>query len=62
LGEILGPGASMIDLRRTRVDQFNEKTNLVTLHELANAFAIWEEKKRRFKTIEDDPTNRTCIK
>jgi len=45
MGEILGPGASMIELRRTRVDQFNEKTNLVTLHELANAFAIWEEKK-----------------
>jgi len=45
MGEILGPGASMIELRRTRVDQFNEKTNLVTMHELANAYAIWEEKK-----------------
>jgi len=45
MGEILGPGATMIELRRTRVDQFNEKTNLVTMHELANAFAIWEEKK-----------------
>ena len=45
MGEILGPGATMIELRRTSVDQFNEKTNLVTMHELANAFAIWEEKK-----------------
>ena len=45
MGEILGPGATMIELRRTRVDQFNEKTNLVTMHELVNAFAIWEEKK-----------------
>lgn len=45
LGEILGPGATMIELRRTRVDQFRETDGLVTLHELANAFAIWEEKK-----------------
>ncbi len=45
LGEILGPGATMIELRRTRVDQFRETDGLVTLHELANAFAFWEEKK-----------------
>lgn len=45
IGEILGPGATMIELRRTRVDQFYESDGLVTLHELANAFAIWEEKK-----------------
>lgn len=51
MGEILGPGASMIELRRTRVDQFNEDTNLVTLHELANAFAVWEEKKDDSKLL-----------
>jgi H/ACA ribonucleoprotein complex subunit 4 len=45
IGEILGPGATMVELRRTRVDQFYEKDGLVTLHELADAFAIWEEKK-----------------
>jgi H/ACA ribonucleoprotein complex subunit 4 len=45
IGEILGPGATMIELRRTRVDQFYESDGLVTLHELANAFAIWEETK-----------------
>jgi len=45
LGEILGPGATMIELRRTRVDQFRETDGLVTLHELADAFALWEEKK-----------------
>jgi len=45
LGEILGPGATMIELRRTRVDQFHETDGLVTLHELANAFALWEETK-----------------
>ena len=27
------------------MDQFHEKDGLVTLHELADAFAIWEEKK-----------------
>ena len=52
MGEILGPGASMIELRRTRVDQFDEKSNLVTLHELANAFAIWEEKKDDTKLLQ----------
>ena len=45
IGEILGPGGTMIELRRTRVDQFHETDDLVTLHELADAFAIWEEKK-----------------
>ena len=45
IGEILGPGATMIELRRTRVDQFYESDGLVTLHELANAFALWEETK-----------------
>ncbi len=45
LGEILGPGATMIELRRTRVNQFYETDGLVTLHKLADAFAIWEEKK-----------------
>ena len=55
LGEILGPGATMIELRRTRVDQFYESDGLVTLHELANAFALWEENK-------DDTKLMTMIK
>jgi len=45
IGEILGPGATMIELRRTRVHQFNENSRLVTLHELANAYSLWAEKK-----------------
>ena len=52
LGEILGPGATMIELRRTRVDQFRETDGLVTLHELANALAIWEEKKDDTKLMQ----------
>ena len=51
MGEILGPGATMIELRRTRVDQFRETDGLVTLHELANAFAIWEETKDATKLM-----------
>jgi H/ACA ribonucleoprotein complex subunit 4 len=51
IGEILGPGATMVELRRTRVDQFSERDGLVTLHELANAFALWEETKDDSKLL-----------
>jgi len=51
IGEFLGPGATMIELRRTRVDQFYESDGLVTLHELANAFSLWEEKKDESKLM-----------
>jgi len=44
MGEILGPGATMIELRRTRVGQFNEDSNLVKMHYLVDAYAIWKEK------------------
>ena len=51
IGEVLGPGGTMIELRRTRVHQFNEKSDLVTLHHLADAFAVWEEKKDDSKLL-----------
>ena len=41
----------MIELRRTRVDQFRESDGLVTLHELANGFSLWEEKKDDSKLL-----------
>ncbi len=44
MGEILGPGATMIELRRTRVGQFNEDSNLVKMHDLVDAYALWREK------------------
>ena len=50
IGEILGQGATMIELRRTRVHQFNDK-NLVTMHNLADAFALWEENKDDSKLL-----------
>ncbi len=55
IGEVLGPGATMIELRRTRVHQFNEDSKLVTLHELANAYSLWSEK-------QDDSKLRTLIR
>jgi tRNA pseudouridine55 synthase len=44
MGEILGPGATMIELRRTKVSQFNEESNLVKMHDLVDAYALWKEK------------------
>lgn len=43
IGEVLGPGATMVELRRTRVAHFGESDGLVTMHELADAHARWKE-------------------
>lgn len=43
IGEVLGPGATMTELRRTRVNQFHEDAGLVTLHQLHDAHAVWKE-------------------
>ncbi len=51
IGEILGPGATMVELRRSRVIQFSERDHLVTMHELADAFATWDEKKDDSKLL-----------
>jgi len=46
IGEILGCGAHMQELRRTRAGPFVENNNdRVTLHDVAYWFAEWEEKK-----------------
>jgi H/ACA ribonucleoprotein complex subunit 4 len=46
LGEILGVGAHMQELRRTRAGPFTENDNRkVTLHDVAYWFAEWQEKK-----------------
>ncbi len=44
MGEILGQGATMIELRRTKVGQFTEDSNLVKMHDLVDAYAKWKEK------------------
>jgi len=44
-GEVLVHGGTMIELRRTRVSQFHENHPLVTLHQIADAFADWKDNK-----------------
>jgi len=43
IGEILGCGAHMQELRRTRVGPFVEDEGLVTLHDVSYMFARWRE-------------------
>ena len=46
IGELLGCGAHMQELRRTRAGPFSEnQSNFVTLHEVAYWFEEWKEKK-----------------
>ncbi len=45
IGEILSPGATMIELRRTRVSNFSEnKDNFTKLHDLSDAIQVYREK------------------
>jgi H/ACA ribonucleoprotein complex subunit 4 len=43
VGEVLGCGAHMQELRRTRVGPFIEDESLVTLHDLSYLFSQWQE-------------------
>jgi H/ACA ribonucleoprotein complex subunit 4 len=45
IGEVLGPGATMVELRRTQVSTLSEGHALVRLHDLADAFELYKEKK-----------------
>ena len=46
IGEVLGVGAHMQELRRTRSGPFNEESHaFVTLHDVAYYFGEWQEKK-----------------
>ncbi len=45
LGEVLGCGAHMQELRRTRAGPFVEEVDLVTLHDVAYWFMEWQKKK-----------------
>ena len=44
IGEILGFGATMAELRRTRVSNLNETNGFVKLHDIVEAYNIWKEK------------------
>lgn len=43
IGRVLGCGAHMAELRRTRTGPFAEDETLVNLHDLADAYAFWKE-------------------
>ncbi|MDI9623910.1 MAG: RNA-guided pseudouridylation complex pseudouridine synthase subunit Cbf5 [Methanothermobacter sp.] len=43
IGEALGTGAHMLELRRTKVGPFTEDETLVTLHDLTDAYHFWIE-------------------
>lgn len=43
IGEALGKGAHMAELRRTRTGPFGEDETLANLHDLADAYAFWKE-------------------
>jgi H/ACA ribonucleoprotein complex subunit 4 len=43
IGEVLSPGATMVELRRTQVSNLYEKDGLVRLHDLADAYQRYKE-------------------
>ncbi len=43
IGEVLEVGASMIELRRTKVCDFVDETDFVRLHDLVDAFQLYKE-------------------
>jgi len=45
IGEVLGCGAHMQELRRTRAGPFTENEGIATLHEVAYWFREWQERK-----------------
>ncbi len=45
VGEVLGCGAHMQELRRTRAGPFIEDESLVTLHDISYLFSLWQETK-----------------
>lgn len=54
IGEALGTGAHMSELRRTQVGSFTEKDNLITLQDLTDAYYYWNEES-------DESYLRKCI-
>jgi H/ACA ribonucleoprotein complex subunit 4 len=45
IGEVLGPGATMVELRRTKVSNFSEtQESLTKLHDVADAYLLYKEK------------------
>lgn len=51
IGEVLGTGASMIELRRTIVSNLKEKDGLVRMHDLKDAVYEWQENNSEKKLL-----------
>jgi len=49
IGEVIEVGASMIELRRTKVWNFTDEKDFVRLHDLVDAFFLYKEKKEEDK-------------
>ena len=45
IGEVLGGGAHMAELRRTRTGPFKEDENFISLYDLVDAYHFWKEDK-----------------
>ena len=45
IGEVMSPGATMVELRRTRVSNLSEQDGMVRLHDLADAYSRYKENK-----------------
>jgi len=43
IGEVLGVGAHMFELRRIRAGSFSEKANLSTLQDVIDSYILWKE-------------------
>ncbi len=54
VGEVLSPGATMVELRRTQVSNLRESDGLVRLHDLADAY-------QRFKESRDEDKLRRLV-
>jgi H/ACA ribonucleoprotein complex subunit 4 len=51
IGEVLGTGASMVELRRTVVSNIQEKDGLVRMHDLKDAVYEWQENNSEKKLL-----------
>jgi H/ACA ribonucleoprotein complex subunit 4 len=54
IGEVMSPGATMVELRRTRVSNLSEQDGFVRLHDLADAY-------QRYKESKDDAKLRRLV-
>jgi H/ACA ribonucleoprotein complex subunit 4 len=55
IGEVMSPGATMVELRRTQVSNLSERDGFVRLHDLADAYQRYKESK------EDDDKLRRLV-